>query len=153
MSTDAGKREVRAADLARAFELAARLVHSRSHAHALYPAQWAALRYFTTAVGEHRTAIALARYQGQAFGPVARTVRTLIERGFLRKAGSAGRGRAEVVELTPAGEDMLKQDPMATLVHAFADLEFDARMTFAKALEPILKALAEPAERQDAIAR
>lgn len=149
MAIDAGKTVIRAADLVRAFELAARLVHSRSHAHALYPAQWAALRYFTVAVGEYRTAIALARYQGQAFGPVARTVRTLIERGFLRKAGSAGRGRAEVVELTPAGEAILKQDPMASLVVAFAALDADARLSFAKALEPILKALADPAEKAD----
>jgi len=142
MATNALSRNVRAADLARAFELASRLVHSRSHAHGLYPAQWSALRYFTTATGEHRTAVALARYQGLAFGPVARTVRTLIERGFLRKAGSAGRGRAEVVELTPTGERMLLQDPLAPLVLAIADLDPRAQEGLAGALAPIVQALA-----------
>jgi len=142
MAADAELREGRAADLARAFELASRLVHSRSHAHGLYPAQWSALRYFTTATGEHRTSVSLARYQGLAFGPVARTVRTLIERGFLRKAGSAGRGRAEVVELTESGEQILLQDPLAPLVFVIAGLDPQAQAGLAGALAPIVRALA-----------
>ena len=148
MTNSAASRNVPAADLARAFELAARLVHSRSHACGLYPAQWSALRYFKTAKGEYRTAMALARYQGLAFGPVARTVRTLIERGFLRKAGSAGRGRAEVVELTAAGEEILARDPLAPLVLALAALDPAARSAFAVALEPILEALAGAGEAE-----
>ena len=123
----ASSRQARAAALMRAFELAARLTHSRSHALGLYPAQWSALRYFKTASGEHRTAIALARYQGLAFGPVARTVRTLIARGYLRKAGSAGRGRAEVVELTGEGDALLAKDPLIPLARSFGDLDGGAQ--------------------------
>jgi len=150
MTNEADPRNVRAADVVRAFELVARLVHSRSHAQGLYPAQWSALRYFTTAKGEYRTAIALARYQGLSFGPVARTVRTLIERGYLRKAGSAGRGRAQVVELTAAGEDMLGQDPLTPLALAVADLAPEVRAAFATALEPILEALVGDGENEEA---
>lgn len=130
--------------LAQAFELATRMAHSRAHAEGLYPAQWAALRYFKTATGERRTGISLARYQGLAFGSVARTVRTLVERGFLRKAGSAGRGRAEVVELTAEGEALLLRDPLAPLVPALSDLPVEAQQSLAVALEAILEALAEP---------
>lgn len=139
----ASSRQVRAASLMRAFELAARLTHSRSHALGIYPAQWTALRYFKTASGEHRTAMALARYQGLAFGPVARTVRTLISRGYLRKAGSAGRGRAEIVELTAEGDALLTKDPLMPVARSFDELDNAAQDALADALERILHELAE----------
>lgn len=127
--------------LAQAFELATRLAHARSHACGLYPAQWAALRYFKTATGERRTAMALARYQGLAFGPVARTVRTLVARGALRKVGSAGRGRGEAIELTEDGEALLIRDPLALLVPALRELSSDETDALSAALENILEAL------------
>lgn len=130
-----------AAALAQAFELAMRLAHARAHAEGLYPAQWAALRYFKTARGERRTAISLARYQGLAFGPVSRTVRTLVARGLLRKAGSAGRGRSEIVELTPEGEAQLQRDPLALLAPALLRLSPTAKEGLSVALASILEAL------------
>jgi DNA-binding MarR family transcriptional regulator len=138
----ASPRHAGAAALARAFVLAARLTHSRSHALGLYPAQWAALRYFKSASGEHRTAVRLAHYQGLAFGPVARTVRTLISRGYLRKAGSAGRGRGKLIELTAKGEDILTKDPLIPLARSLRGLESAAQNVLAEALERILRALA-----------
>jgi DNA-binding MarR family transcriptional regulator len=149
MTNSADSRNVRPADLVRALELAARLIHSRSHARGLYPAQWSALRYFKSALGEYRTAIGLARYQGLAFGPVARTVRTLIDRGYLRKAGSAGRGRAEIVELTALGEESLARDPLAPLALTVADLNPAVRAAVAVALEPIIAALADAGEADE----
>jgi DNA-binding MarR family transcriptional regulator len=127
--------------LAQAFELATRLAHARAHADGLYPAQWAALRYFKTATGERRTAMALSRYQGMAFGPVARTVRTLVERGYLRKVGSAGRGRSEAVELTAEGEALLQRDPLALLVPALRTLTSAEQGALSAGLEIILEAL------------
>ena len=127
--------------LAQAFELATRLAHARAHAEGLYPAQWAALRYFSTATGEFRTAMALARYQGMAFGPVARTVRTLVARGFLRKVGSAGRGRSEAIELTTEGEALLRRDPLALLVPALRKLTSSEQDALSAGLESILEAL------------
>ena len=127
--------------LAQAFELATRLAHARAHADGLYPAQWAALRYFNTATGERRTSVALARYQGMAFGPVARTVRTLVAHGWLRKAGSAGRGRSEAIELTLEGEALLLRDPLAPLVPALRKLSSGEQGALAVALENILEAL------------
>jgi DNA-binding MarR family transcriptional regulator len=129
------------AALAQAFELVTRLAHARSHSDGLYPAQWAALRYFRTATGERRTAIALSRYQGLAFGPVARTVRTLVAHGWLRKAGSAGRGRSEAIELTREGEALLLRDPLAALVPALRKLSPGEQEALSVALENILKAL------------
>ena len=127
--------------LAQAFELATRLAHARAHSQGLYPAQWAALRYFNTATGERRTAMALARYQGLAFGPVARTVRTLVAHGWLRKAGSAGRGRSEAIELTPEGETLLRSDPLVALVPALQKLSPAEQAALSVALQNILEAL------------
>lgn len=138
---NASRRRARALALARTFELATCQAHARAHQDGLYPAQWAALRYFKNANGDHRTSIGLARYQGMAFGPVARTVRTLIQRGLLRKAGSAGRGRAELVELTPAGEATLARDPMSAVACAIESLGDGQQDTLAEALENILGAL------------
>ncbi len=139
----------RLAALVQAFELATRLAHARAHSDGLYPAQWAALRYFKTAVGERRTAMALARYQGLAFGPVSRTVRTLISRGLLRRAGSAGRGRSEAIELTAEGETLLARDPLALLAPALARLTPAAQEALASALEAVLEALASTGDEPD----
>jgi DNA-binding MarR family transcriptional regulator len=85
----------------------------------------------------------LARYQGLAFGPVARTVRTLIERGYLKKCGSAGKGRAERIEVTTEGLRILDDDPLHILSNAIGRLEADRQEALAEALDGILRATSE----------
>lgn len=132
---------IRSDSLARLFEQSTRALHSSGHSHGLFPAQWTALRYFSTADRAQCTAINLARFQGMAFGPVSRTVRTLIAKGLLRKAGSAGRGRAELLELSDAGRAILEKDPLRTIVAALDTLADREREAFAVALEQVLLAL------------
>lgn len=132
---------IRTDSLARLFEQSTRALHSSGHSHGLFPAQWTALRYFSTADRAQCTAISLARFQGMAFGPVSRTVRTLIAKGLLRKAGSAGRGRAELLELSDAGRAILEKDPLRTIVAALETLGDREREAFAVALEQVLLAL------------
>ncbi len=129
--------------LARLMEQATRGLHSLGHDGDLYPAQWAALRYLATSEPEQRTAMAVARFQGLAFGPVSRTVRTLVAKGLLRKAGSAGRGRAELIELTAAGRKLMSQDPLNVVRAAIDDLPEPERESLASALEAILRAVHE----------
>jgi DNA-binding MarR family transcriptional regulator len=128
----------RAAALARLLELACRQMHARAYAEGLYPAQWAALRYFKNAAGAHATTAGLARYQGLALGAVARTVRTLVQHGCLHKAGSAGRGRAEIVELTRSGEALLRRDPLNPIAAVLLDLPAEAQDVLAETLEKIV---------------
>lgn len=132
---------IRADALARLFEQSTRAVHSSGHAEGLFPAQWTALRYFAHAEKTHRTAIGLARFQGMAFGPVSRTVRTLVSKGLLRRAGSAGRGRAELLELSELGEKMLARDPLEAVAQTFAGLQPGERIVLATVLEQIVTAL------------
>ena len=115
--------------LAELLELTARMLHSRGYAADLFPAQWAALRYFSRAPVNQRTASELARFQGLANGPVSRTVRTLVQKGLLAKAAEQPRGRAELLELTTSGRTMLDQDPTHAVEAAISELGTSERLS------------------------
>jgi DNA-binding MarR family transcriptional regulator len=135
------RNSIRADALARLFEQSTRVLHSSGHSQGLFPAQWTALRYFAAADRGQCTAVSLARFQGMAFGPVSRTVRTLISKGLLSKAGSAGRGRAELLELTEQGHAILSGDPLLKVVSALERLDAAQRRAMALALEEILMSM------------
>lgn len=130
--------------LAELLELTARMLHSRGYAADLFPAQWAALRYFSRAPVGQRTASELARFQGLANGPVSRTVRTLVQKGLLAKAAEKPKGRAELLELTDAGRAMLKQDPTQAVEAAISELAPGEQDCFARSLELIVRRLSPP---------
>lgn len=126
------------AALARLVEQTSRAIHSRGHSHGLFPAQWTALRYFAGADAALCSASALAAYQGMAFGPVSRTVRTLIAKGLVRKTMAPTSGRFELVEVTAAGHALLAKDPLAGVVEALNALPPENRQALAVALEAIV---------------
>lgn len=126
------------AALARLIEQTSRAIHSRGHSHGLFPAQWTALRYFAEAQTSLCSASALAAYQGMAFGPVSRTVRTLIAKGLLRKTRAPASGRFELVEVTPEGRALLALDPLAGVVEALEALPQENRDALAVALEALV---------------
>jgi DNA-binding MarR family transcriptional regulator len=132
--------EISTAVLASLLEQMGRRLHSQGYSSQLFPAQWAALRYVQLAVPERRTAIDLARFQGLASGAVARTVRTLISKGYLVKRGTIGRGRAEQLELTDRGIALLKKDPLRRVAEALNGLDDTERRTLAKSLETAIRA-------------
>lgn len=134
-------KSIRAVALARLLDQVARGLHSIGHDAEMFPAQWAALRYVASADPAQCTAMALARFQGLAFGPVSRTVRTLIAKGYLRKAGSAGRGRAELIELTASGRRLLARDPLEAIREAIEELSEPEKEAFASALESMLRVI------------
>ncbi|MEX6507339.1 MarR family winged helix-turn-helix transcriptional regulator [Jiella sp. M17.18] len=127
-------------DLTGLLEQVARRLHSQGYAAQLFPAQWSALRYLHTAPQHLRTAIDLARHQGLASGAVARTVRTLIEKGYLSKGGTIGRGRAERLELTDRGVLLLKKDPLRIIGRSLESLSDEERAIFAKGLRAAIGA-------------
>lgn len=108
--------------LTRLFELASRSLHSAGYADGLYPAQWTALRYLARAAPRQRTSMELARFQQISAGPVSRTVRSLIAKNLVVKAGSAGHGRSEQLDLTDAGRAVLEKDPLAAVGAIFSGL-------------------------------
>ncbi len=134
-------KRISAAALADLLELTSRMLHSRGYAEDLFPAQWVALRYFARSRRELRTASELARFQGLANGPVSRTVRTLVHKGLLRKAAEQPKGRAELLELSEAGELLLRKDPAAELTAVLAKLDVNDQMALARALEQVLRGM------------
>lgn len=126
--------------LASLLEQVARRIHSQGYASDLFPAQWAAIRYLENAPPQLRTAIDLARFQGLASGAVARTVRTLITKGILVKAGTIGRGRAEQLDLTDLGRRILTDDPLQSIAAALEVLRPEDRECLANGLEIAIRA-------------
>jgi DNA-binding MarR family transcriptional regulator len=127
--------------LSRLFELAARALHSAGHAQGLYPAQWTALRYLADAEPSARTSSALARFQQIAIGPVTRTVRTLIAKGYVVKAGPAGHHRSDRLDLTEAGYALLPLDPLRQIDTALEALTADQKVEVARLLNDIISRL------------
>ncbi|HTV69440.1 MAG TPA: MarR family winged helix-turn-helix transcriptional regulator [Rhizobiaceae bacterium] len=121
-------------------ELAGRSMHSIGYAADLYPAQWTALRYFAKAPDGMRTASELARFQGFANGPVSRTVRTLLQKGLVKKSDVQPVGRAEHLELTPAGHTILEQDPTGRIAEALNGLGGGEREILANSLQKVIQA-------------
>lgn len=136
---------ISATALADLLELVSRMLHSRGYAADMFPAQWVALRYFARAQQDLRTASGLARFQGLANGPVSRTVRTLLQKGLLAKADEQPKGRAEVLQLTETGRQLLLQDPALELARVLAELDPDEQAAVALALEKVLRGLSSPA--------
>ncbi|MEF2072230.1 MarR family winged helix-turn-helix transcriptional regulator [Consotaella aegiceratis] len=126
--------------LASLMEQLARRIHSQGYAADLFPAQWAALRYLESAPPHSRTAIDLARFQGLASGAVARTVRTLISKGLVKKAGTIGRGRAEQLDLTDAGREVLAEDPLHAVASALEVLDPSERQALVRGIELAIRA-------------
>ena len=136
----ASEKTIPAAALAELLELAGRSMHSIGYAEGLYPAQWTALRYLAKAPDGMRTASELARFQGLANGPVSRTVRTLIQKGLVRKSASQPAGRAEHLEVTEEGAAFLDRDPALAIVEAIGAFSREEREALANALENVIRA-------------
>jgi DNA-binding MarR family transcriptional regulator len=69
---------------------------------------------------------------------VSRTVRTLIGKGLLAKAEIQPKGRAEALDLTPAGRRLLDSDPTLELETVLARLTEADQDATARALELVL---------------
>lgn len=141
VAAEVALRSLSTSALSELLELTARMLHSRGHAADLFPAQWAALRYFSRAPVSQRTASELARFQGLANGPVSRTVRTLVHKGLLAKALEQPKGRAELLDLTETGRAMLAQDPTLAVEQIISELPTADQECFARALELIVRRL------------
>lgn len=116
--------------------------HAAGHAEGLFPAQWVALRYFAEADAPARTVAALARFQGMSIAPVARSVRTLVDKGLLLRRPHPTQTRGDLIELSAAGRKLLVRDPRKLVVEALEALETGQIETLAEALEHMARALA-----------
>ena len=133
--------QISSVGIAALIERASRLIHSIGYAEGLYPAQWTALRFFSEAPPSARTTAGLARFQGMSLGPVARTVRTLVEKGLLARAANPSSRRADLIAVTSAGQVLLKRDPRAAVAAAVESMPLDQREVLAVGMETLLLGL------------
>ncbi len=76
-----------------------------------------------------------------SIGPVARTVRTLVEKGYLARRPNPRSRRADLLEVTPTGRALLERDPRQQVVIAVDALTAAEREGLAEGLEAVLRQL------------
>lgn len=122
-------------------EQIARAVYERREAGGMFPAQWAALRFFDRAGPRARTVGGLAGYLGVTRGPASRTGSSLVKRGLVDTRPNPDDGRAPLFSLTRAGEEALAKDPLADLAVAIDRLDGATGGRFVSALDDVYAAL------------
>lgn len=140
---------VSAQGIAALTEQLSRILHSEGYVEGLYPAQWTALRYFSQALPSSRTTAELARYQGMSLGPVARTVRTLVEKGLLARVANPHSRRADLITVTGSGQKLLTRDPRNRIAAIVETLPDGQKAALAQALEGFVGGLLTVAQGCD----
>ncbi len=133
------RNEISADGLASLLEHTARLIHANGYAAGLNPAQWAALRYFAVAPPRTRTMARLARFQGLSNSPVIRTVKALVDKGYLERVPNPGSRRSDLFLVTAAGKRLLAtQDPKIVTTRILADMTNERREHLADCLRDLV---------------
>lgn len=121
-----------------------RVTRGLQFADGLSPAQWEALRYVSLANRYSRNPSALAAYLGATKGTVSQTLIALEAKGYLRRVRASTDRRAVRLELTPAGEELLRRDPLALVDDVVLDaLPLDETALLTDSLTRLLRALHE----------
>jgi len=132
-------------------EHAVRLIHARGFSHGLNPAQWTALRYFNWASAPKCTIARLAQFQGLSIAPVARSVHTLVTKGYLDARPNPGNKKADLFVLTRKGQQTLRRDPRSALTQVLAAMPVEEREQLVGSMRKIVEGLweANSAESRD----
>ena len=125
------------------FEQASRLIHGLGFAEGLTPAQWSALRYFAEAPPFSRTMANLARFQGLTLAPVTRTVKVLVEKGYLDRHPNPRSKRADLMIDSRTGRELLKRAPHTQLADVISKVPTDDREVIARSMRTIIDGILE----------
>jgi DNA-binding MarR family transcriptional regulator len=108
----------------------------------LTPAQWMALRFFARANQFSKTPSAFARFHGTTRGTASQTIKSLISAGFLKRHRAKSDGRRARLELTAAGERVLKSDGLHALEEAIKELPLAGRRILTQCVQELTSQLA-----------
>ena len=120
-----------------------RTTSSLAFSNGLYPAQWAAMRYFAQAAPNARSVVAFARYHRTTKGTASQTIAALLKKGLLDRQRSERDRRTVALELTEQGRALLNDDPLNELAYAVSLLENEEHRVLAQGLDKILRVLVE----------
>ncbi|MGM0586681.1 MAG: MarR family winged helix-turn-helix transcriptional regulator [Pseudomonadota bacterium] len=109
---------------------------------ALTPAQWTALRYFARANGMSRTPSAFADFHATTRGTASQTLKSLVAGGYLQSRRDARDGRVVYYEVTEAGRERLRRDPLRRLAGAIEALPAARREAVTAATRQLAAGLA-----------
>ncbi len=104
----------------------------------LKPAQWAALRYFSQAVTNHRTISAYASNNGVTPGAASQVVDTLVKKGLAARELSQEDRRVVWVHPTEKALELLEQDPHETLTSVIHGLSEKDQLALAQIMSHVL---------------
>ena len=107
----------------------------------LTSAQWSALRFFARANKVSRTPSAFSAFHATTRGTASQTVKSLVTAGLLERHRNEDDGRSWRFELTEAGRETLRRDPMGTLVRVLRALDHDQRAALMTGLQSVTGAL------------
>lgn len=124
-----------------------RTTYGEYPADGLTPAQWTALRFFGSANRFSRTVSAFAEFHATTRGTASQTVKSLVERGLLRRTRSERDGRSVRFDLSPAARRQLARDPFQSVVRAAASLPEAHRLRALAVLQSLLEQVAEDRHR------
>lgn len=117
-----------------------RAMHCMQFSQGLNPAQWEALRYLARANRYSRTPSALADFLGTTKGTASQTVKALQAKGYVRRQPEPADRRACRLEITEAGRDILRRDPIRDVAAGLTSTGLDMVST-AAGLELLLRGL------------
>ena len=137
-----GGARIRAETLALLLAHIGRIGDTAHLCHGLTATQWHALRYFADANAMSRTVSALARYCATTRGPASKTVKTLIDAGYLIRRPAQHDGRSSRLDLTDSGRGLIAHDPFRQLVTAITTLPDAERRGLEGAADRLLAGLA-----------
>lgn len=108
----------------------------------LSPAQWEALRYVGRANRYSRNPSSLAGFLGATKGTISQTLIALEGKGYLRRVRGNPDRRAVRLEITPAGEALLRHDPLFRIDEVVASaLAPQAKSALVEGLGHLLRSL------------
>jgi len=109
----------------------------------LTAAQWSALRFFNRANRLSRTPSAFSAFHATTRGTASQTVKSLVAAGLLERHRNEDDGRSWRFELTEAGHEALRRDPMAALVRVLRALAPAERGALVASLQSVTAALSD----------
>ncbi len=102
-----------------------RIMHGLQFALGLNPAQWEALRFLARANRYSRSPTALAEFLGTTKGTTSQTLIALESKGAINRTRRACDRRSVELEVTPLGLELIKQDPLGSVLDAASRLSSD----------------------------
>ena len=106
-----------------------RAIHCLQFSSGLNPAQWEALRFMARANHYSRTPSALACYLGTTKGTASQTLKALETKGLVVRHCCEQDRRVSRLELTRAGSDLLKEDPIGKIESVCREAGVDCKFT------------------------